>query len=160
MKSIFEATKENPYHVSVGAVVLNNDNLVCTLRYKNFKGFGEIYTLMRETLENGESLSDALYRGLYEECGITGNIIRYMGSLVGNFFRDEVSVEKTTLYFLIKIIDIDTSLATEHVIGEGVEIEWLPVDFLILKMKEQEVKTGWSSLNESQILNRLQKFDH
>lgn len=160
MKSIFEATKENPYHVSVGAVVLNNDNLVCTLRYKNFKGFGEIYTLMRETVENDESLSRALHRGLQEEYGITGNIVRYMGSLVGSFFRDEVLVEKTTLYFLVQMVEIDKSLTTEHVIGEGVEIEWLSVDFLILKMKEQEIKTGWSSLNESQILAKVQKSDN
>ena len=102
VSNYFKGSKENPYHLSVGAVVFNEENKICchyfkraTLR-KVFENFTDFYILMRETMEMGESIEQALHRGLMEEFGIIGDIITYLGSIKGSYPLGEVSIEKTT----------------------------------------------------------------
>jgi len=49
--------------------------------------FNELYLLMRETVEDGESLYDAVARGLQEEFGLSGEVERYLGSTRNTFTR-------------------------------------------------------------------------
>lgn len=62
--------------------------------------FKDFYIVMRETPELGETLEEAVYRGLMEEFGIEGTIKTYVGSIKANLPHYGFTVEKTTLYFL------------------------------------------------------------
>ena len=77
----FKASKENPYHLSIGAVVLNGEGkILChhfeslTLKGETFKDF---YILMRETIEPSETIEACLERGLREEFGCKAEIKRF-----------------------------------------------------------------------------------
>lgn len=86
----------NPYHLSVGAVILEN-NEVTLLKKKD----GSI-TLPRETMYLQESVEEALVRGIEEEIGIIIQVEKYLGSQITFFNRpDNTHVEKTTIYFLV-----------------------------------------------------------
>ncbi len=90
----------NPYHLSIGSVVLNKTNV--TLLKKSDGS----YTLPRETMYSQESLEESLIRGVQEEIGIVVKIEKFLGSLITHFKRlDGSDIEKTTIYFLVNKID-------------------------------------------------------
>jgi 8-oxo-dGTP pyrophosphatase MutT (NUDIX family) len=160
MDNYFKGTKRHPYHLSIGAVVLNEENKVCchyfkkmTLR-KAFESFTDFYILMRETMEMGESIEDTLHRGLMEEFGITGDIVTYLGSIKGNYPIDEVSIEKTTLYFLVKMKTFKPELRSKEDAEKESDIEWQTIDFLIPKMIDQAKRLN-ETLDESLVLERV-----
>lgn len=66
-------------------------------------------------------------------------------------------IEKTTLYFLVKTKTFDPILRSKEDFAMGSEIEWLPSDFLINKMKEWGRRYENTTLDESSILERLPK---
>lgn len=160
MKNYYKGTKENPYHLSVGAVILNDENKVCCHYYKDAftkqspEKYRNIYTLMRETIEMGENIEEALHRGLMEEFGITGEIITYIGSLKGYFPTDGVQIEKTTLYFTVKLKTFNPELRSKDDIERKVDIQFQDADFLISKMKDQGQRLD-QALDESAILERI-----
>ncbi|MEK7646268.1 MAG: NUDIX hydrolase [Patescibacteria group bacterium] len=163
MENYFRGTKQHPYHLSVGAVIVNGENKICchyfekvTSRNK-FRHFTDFYILMRETMEMGESIEDTLHRGLKEEFGMTGDIVTYIGSIKGNYPIEDISIEKTTLYFLVKMKTFEPELrATEDAEKES-EIQWQTIDFLIPKMKAQVARLN-STMDESSILERVQNI--
>lgn len=168
MENYYRGTKEKPYHISVGAVVMNEDGKVCchffeklTFR-KAFEGLTNFYILMRESMERGEKIEDTLHRGLMEEFGITGEIITYLGSLRHDYIvksaEPNYAIEKTTLYFLVRMKTFKPELRSQEDAEKESEIQWLPIDFLISKMKEQGVRLNESTLDESLILARAKKF--
>ena len=165
MENYFRGTRNHPYHLSIGAVVINDKNEVCchyfkklTLR-KAFEGFTDFYILMRESMEMGESIEQTLHRGLKEEFGITGNIVTYLGSLQGEYTVKAVeptySIEKTTLYFLVKMKTFKPELRAQEDAEKESEIQWQPIDVLVYKMKEQGVRLNNNTLDESLILQRV-----
>ncbi len=149
----YRATKEYPYHISVGVVLVNDKNEVAChfyeeqkIRYypKNF------YTLMHESLEAGETLEDAAMRGLKEEYSMTGSMGHFIGSLVTRYEWNGVMVEKTVPYFLCKLISIqERNLADPEAISE---IKWMNIDELISIMETQ------GEDDESKILKDVKKF--
>lgn len=99
------ATKTNPYHLSVGAVVTNQQRVALIIKPDYY------VTLLRETIHLNESLAAALQRGAKEELGITIEIDRFLGGISrdsqdfgwtkpANTTQDQPVVEKTTVYFL------------------------------------------------------------
>ncbi len=164
----FKGTKEKPYHLSVGAVILNDENKVCchyfekmTLR-KVFEDYKDFYILMRETVEMGETLEQALHRGLFEEFGVTGDIVTFLGSIKSEYILGGATVEKTTLYFLVNMKTFQPELRSLEDVEKESEIQWQDIDFLISKMKNQGLRprvqpglSDWSSLDESSMLERV-----
>lgn len=167
MKNYFRGTIDHPYHLSVGAVIINGENQVCCHHFGQktegtpYKGFTDFYLLMRETLEMGETIEAALYRGMMEEFGITGEIQTYLGSIKSSYEvtnSDPVTmIEKTTLYFLVKVKNIDPARRSKEDFAMGSQIEWRPADFLISKMKEWGNRYENTTLDESLILERFIK---
>jgi len=87
--------KNNPYHLSVGAVAIKGKNIALLEKPDGF------FTLPRETLYSKENITEGLNRGLEEELGVKVEIIKYLGGLINHFHRpDTTEVEKTTIYFL------------------------------------------------------------
>ena len=110
MKSLFRGDASHPYHLSIGIVLLKDKNTIYLHHYKSIQKEGDdkilqnIYTLFRETLEPSETLEEAVTRGLKEELGASGEILAYIGSRKTGFLRDNVRVEKTTLYFAVQCV--------------------------------------------------------
>lgn len=160
MKRLFQHSEGNPYHISVGAVLVNAKGEICVHHYTkenvpeqygaNMGGLSEVRILMRESLENGETLEEAVSRGLVEEFGAEGELIRYLGSLRVNIKGRLRTFEKTTLYFQVRCtklgdrpVDDDESFST---------LEWVSPALLIERMREQGKEATREDLDESKII--------
>lgn len=155
MSNYFQGTANKPYHISVGAILLNQEGKVACHHFKYHPRLnGEAYILMRETLEEGESLEKALKRGLKEEFVATGELITYVGSLVKPYQISDVTVQKTTLYFAVKLITINENERMSDDPEAGSTIEWLTADDLIRKTKHCASELNLPDTDESEILKR------
>ena len=87
--------KTNPYHLSIGILVQKEDKIAIIQKTDNS------YKIPSETMYRDESIEQCINRGMQEELGMTGEIKRYVGSLMSSFYRpDGTKIEKTTIYFL------------------------------------------------------------
>ena len=113
--------KENPYHLSIGAVVFDGN------KYALLKKSNGYYTLPKETTYSNESIEDTFMRGMEEELGIKMEAIKFIGSLSTKFNRpDNILINKTTIYFLCK--KIGDSQLNPKVDEINDEILWLKSD--------------------------------
>jgi hypothetical protein len=162
MINYFQRSSENPFHISIGGVVVNDEGKICCHYFesKSHPAIGDIknvYILMRETIEPNETIEECLTRGLQEEFGMVGTLKSYLGSIVVNFEHRGQIVEKTTLYFLCDYISIDPSNRKSEDPESDSEIVWIEPKELIEKMKEQRIRLGREDVDESKILERLVK---
>ena len=79
----FQASKTQPYHLSIGAVLFNQEGCIACHHFKEIFGFKDIYILMRESMEDDETPLMTLHRGLKEEFGATAYPIAFLGCLSG-----------------------------------------------------------------------------
>jgi hypothetical protein len=167
----FQGNNNHPQHVSVGAILVNGKNEICCHHfdpkilipegYWKEQGLGELYILMRETVEPNEKLEETLHRGLMEEFGAEAKIVDYIGS-IQSYFKNKGSdteIQKTTLYFLCKLRNQDLSKRGTGDVEFESQLEWHPAGFLIPKMKEQSARYGRTDIDESQILERLKTLN-
>jgi len=160
----YQGRIDHPWHLSVGAVVLNERNEVCCHYFKAIKHksweetFKDFYTLMRETIEMGETIEQTLHRGLMEEFGIEGIIRAYVGSINCMFPLKDKQIEKTTLYFLVDLQSFDPTKRSQADQESQSEIQWQSLDFLIPKMKESAKRLKRADADESDILERVKEY--
>lgn len=162
MKNYFTSEEKAPYHISVGAVVINDENKVLCHYYEEPKIRNyppHFYTLMHETIEPGESLEETVHRGLREEFSIKGEIVRFIGSLVVPIVSKKWNsnvIEKTVVYFLCKLSSIDEvrDLTDPESISE---IKWLDIDELIAIMEKQGREYS-PSADESKVLRSVKAY--
>ncbi len=161
----FQGTPQNPYHISVGAVVRNSKGEICchyfdTFSHPTIGSFTNLYILMRESLEDGETLERCLERGLREEFGITADPVSFIGSIVAHVPMQgtKVTMEKTTLYFLCDLVSIDESSREKGDPESSSQIKWLPPSELVLKMRDQAKRLGREDADESVILSRISAY--
>lgn len=149
-----------PFHLSVGAVVYDDEKRIAINHFKNVLNSPQsFYLLMRETLCPDESLEQGVARGLKEELGIIGKIEGYLGCIVSSFPNWEgVVVEKTTLYFLVKKQFQDPNLRVikeiSQYFGKEPIADWLPISDLINLSREQGITLSRSDFDESGIITR------
>jgi hypothetical protein len=92
---LITGNKTNPYHLSVGFIVQKEDKIAIIQKTD------DSYKIPSETMYRDESIEQCINRGMQEELGMTGEIKRYVGSLMSSFCRpDGTKIEKTTIYFL------------------------------------------------------------
>ncbi|MBU1868797.1 NUDIX domain-containing protein [Patescibacteria group bacterium] len=99
--------KQNPYHLSIGLVVIKNDKVILLQKGSGDRLFNlktERYTLPRETAYSQESITQVINRCAKEELGMSVEVKRSLGSLITHFQRsDTTQVEKTTVYFEVGV---------------------------------------------------------
>ncbi len=123
--------------------------------YKNIR---EVYQLMRETPELGESFLDTLHRGLGEEFGAKGEVISFLGSQEARFKGTKYTMCKTTLYFLVRLVAIEQHNRPADDIESQSEIVRLSLDECIEKMEKQWQQLRIPTLNEAEIVRRAQAY--
>lgn len=160
MTSIYQHTTENPFHISVGAVLVNGTGEVCAHTFaakdlpediRSAVDTERVYILMRESVEDGETLTEAVARGLQEEFGATGRVIKYLGSLRGRALSSKGfgSFQKTTLYFLVELEQ--TGERPDDDDESSSELEWVEPRLLLEKMRAQKSNSR-DDMDESEII--------
>ena len=126
MTNMFIGTEEHPYHLSVGAVLVNDAGKFLAHRYdikkvslmeaQNYETeippIETFHTVMTETPESGEDLFETLHRGCMEEFGAEVEVLAFLGTQIGHFSRPSkpnVSIEKSMPFFLCRIKTLDDS---------------------------------------------------
>jgi ADP-ribose pyrophosphatase YjhB (NUDIX family) len=165
MTRLFKQTPEHPFHISVGAVLVNEEEKICVHKmtksktpgvYANvFEGRDEIYILMRETLDNNETLEAAAMRGIREEFGAAGEIRQYLGSQAFEVRMHGYPYEKTTVYFEITLTELGERPEDEE---SYTDIEWHTPEFLIERMKEQGKGNPLADIDESKIIETYVRY--
>lgn len=129
---LLRGDKDNPYHLSIGQVIINHENLLCLIQKPD-----GILTLPRETTYLEENYKETLLRGAIEEIGFTVKPIRFLGSLITSFNRDsETAIEKSTLYFLSEVEE-----STEkHLEKDEIEdtVIWIEPTKAMEKLEDQD----------------------
>lgn len=119
---------------------------------------GEVCILMRETVEENESLEEALARGLMEELGATAEISNYLGSKVTYFESRGVKVQKTTLYFKVQLKSFDERSRLEGDPESSSQILWLDLEEAIEKIQKIYKERKIDDINESDIIQRVRVY--
>lgn len=136
-QSFFKAKENQAYHLSVGAVLFDERGYVACHHFKTVFGIENIYILMRETMENDESVFMTLERGLQEEFGAKATPVAFLGGLKGFLPDDKLPFEKTTLYIACQLIAWDESLRDPNDREAMSAIVWMPPEKLIALMQKQ-----------------------
>jgi hypothetical protein len=172
MTNPFIGTPEEPFHMSVGVILLNEKNEVLVhkfnlenneeLRYELKQHIDlhkriEYYSLMTETPEDGESLLGAAERGLLEEFGATGELVHYIGANIGHFKRmgSDVLIEKTTPFFLYRMTSLDETKRDKGSIEASSELVFLDIDTLMRHLEAQDTAIHRTDLQYNPILKRV-----
>lgn len=160
MKSLYGHSLQSPYHLSVGVVLVDDQRRVACHYFQQIEDgktkqvYRDFYILMRETVEPNETLEQAVARGLKEEFGAKGRIIDFLGSQTIVMPRDGYEINKTTLYFLVRLDTIDPSKRLSDDPERGSQIQWYDIAEMIEKMSQQKGKDYRADMNEAEILER------
>ena len=156
MQNYFAGSSDHPYHISVGAVLLDINGRIACHHFKQARGLSDYYSLMHETLEPNESLEQALARGLMEEFGATATLKTYIGSRVAFFdASDGTAIQKTCLYFTLTVDTLDETKRHQNDREAGSRIEWLPASELAEKLRSQAARLGRKNETDAEIIDRM-----
>jgi len=175
MKNPFIGTPEDPFHMSVGVVLLNEKNEVIVHKYdlesnealrstiKRSVGVSEriqFYSIMTETPEDGETLMETAERGLIEEFGASGDFMHYLGTTVGTFkrFGSDILIEKAAPFFLYKMTSLDESKRDPNSMESKSEIVAVEMDALINILEKQDEAIHRTDLVYAPIIERAKKL--
>jgi hypothetical protein len=138
--AFFQASKKQPYHLSIGAVLFDQEGRIACHHFKEVLGHKDIYILMRESMEDDETPLMTLERGLKEEFGATGQPVAFLGCLSGYLPDPRLPFDKTTLYIACQVIHWDAEQRDLDDPEACSSIEWLEPDVLMALMKNQGVR--------------------
>lgn len=153
-RPFFQASPSQPYHLSVGAVLFNQEGKVACHYFSSIMGVQDVYILMRESVEDGESLLETAERGLREEFGASGRPVGFLGALSGYLEDPRLPFEKTTLYVAYELIDWDPDLRDQDDPEACSTILWLDPEELIEIMRKQGERFQRVDADESRIIQR------
>jgi hypothetical protein len=163
MASKYGYQNARPAHLSVGALLVNVEGKIAVQHIKQavMSETGEtvrdVVTLMRTTLQDNESLEDAVIRGVMREFGATGVISKYLGGITTRIPLKDDAALKTTLYFLVQCMDMNfsqRSVRSDEYESQAVLV-WYDPDALIEKMTSQSEGLAREDFDESDIVRRF-----
>lgn len=151
----FQASEKQPYHLSIGAVLFNEEGKVACHYFKEIFGHKDVYILMRESMEDEETPLTTLHRGLKEEFGARAEPIAFLGCLSGYLQDPRLSFEKTTLYIACRLIEWNPEARDPNDPEASSTILWLkPEELIALMQKQGERFAGRVDADESEMVRR------
>ncbi len=153
-KPFFQASKKQPYHLSIGAVLFDKEGRIACHHFKEILGQKDVYILMRESMENYETIMMTLERGLQEEFGATAKPIAFLGCLSGFLQDPKLPFEKATLYIACQVLEWDPAKRDANDPESVSTIEWLNPNELILIMQNQGNRFKRVDADESEMIKR------
>jgi len=155
---------EKPFHISVGAVLFNDNHEICLHHfYKKdtpenlhflVDYMDECYHLMRESLEGNEPLHDAVLRGIKEEFGATGVVERYLGSKIDQIQQPDGSTfQKLTIYHAVRLQDLGVRIKSDA--ESKTKMEWLSAEAALKIYDNQCSLTKRPELDERVIIKNF-----
>lgn len=155
VRPFFQASQKQPYHLSIGAVLFDQNGHIACHHFKEILGLKDIYILMRESMENNETPLQTLERGLKEEFGAIAQPKAFLGGLSGYLPDARLSFEKTTLYIACQLIDWNPNDRNLNDPEASSTIEWLQPDTLISLMQLQGIRFQHrADADESEMIRR------
>ncbi len=164
MSKFYQHTLPQPFHISVGAVLFNNQHEICLHHfYKkdvpeklHFLAdyLDEVWHLMRESIEGNDPLQDAVLRGVQEEFGVIGEVDKYLGAKIDTITGpNQEPFEKLTIYHSVKLIEFGER---SNIDAENKTVmEWHSPQAALEIYREQASKTTRPELDESIIIERF-----
>lgn len=147
---------EFPFHLSVGAIVMNDKKEVALHHFEQVAGYNDIYYLMRSTVMPEESFDEAINRGLLEEMGVVATIKHFVGTRVTIFNDLEGNpIEKTTVYFLCDLVDWDENKRNNEHRESDSTVVWKSLDEAKEILKAQHERTSEKDLCEFDVLENF-----
>lgn len=153
-QKFFQATKQRPYHLSIGAVMFDDQGRVACHHYAIAFGHKDVYILMRESMENEETITTTLHRGLKEEFGAVARPVAFLGAQSGIIPGSKYPFEKTTLYVVCESLECDPSKRDMNDPESASTILWMQPDELISLMQKQGERCKRIDLDESEMVKR------
>lgn len=150
----FQANEHQPYHLSIGAVLFDQNGRIACHHFKEILGQKDVFILMRESMENDETILMTLERGLKEEFGARAIPVAFLGSLTGFLHDPVLSFDKTTLYIACQVTEWDPSQRDPNDPEAISLIEWHHPDALISIMKQQGDRFKRVDADESEMIKR------
>jgi ADP-ribose pyrophosphatase YjhB (NUDIX family) len=164
MDKFYQHNDTQRFHISVGAVVFNADYEVCvhhiqleqvpeSLRFL-CDHLSDVWHLMRESLEDHETLAEAVHRGCKEEFGADVTIEKYLGAKIDTIIGPNQSpFEKLTIYHAVRLHALGDRTDVE---GEGDTLmEWYSASEFLALLNTQCKKTNRPELDERIIIERF-----
>ncbi len=112
-----------------------------------------VWHLMRESLEDGETLEAAVLRGCVEEFGATGVVEKYLGAKIDQIVTPQKSFQKCTLYHAVRLQSLGERTGDD---GENrTQMEWYAPQALLSLMDEQVQRTARPELDEREVIKRF-----
>ncbi|OGD60833.1 hypothetical protein A2807_02450 [Candidatus Berkelbacteria bacterium RIFCSPHIGHO2_01_FULL_50_36] len=144
--------------MSVGAVVVNDEGLIACRHHQHDEHNRPVdaFLLMRETIEPGETIENAVARGLKEEFGLVAKITQFLGPVVSHYGYKNFTVEKTTLFFLCRFTKL-VELKENDFESSG-NLEWHDLDLLIEKQHAQAKHLSRDDIDDSLALKRAKEI--
>ena len=159
----YQHSLPQPYHLSVGAVLFNNNYEICVHHFQLNKvpehlrflsdDLPDMWHLMRESLENGETVQEAVMRGCKEEFGATGKLEKYLGGKIDEIVTPTKTFQKCTLYHSVRLAELGERTATDA--EDKTIMEWYSADDLLELLNNQCAKTKRPELDERIIITRF-----
>lgn len=150
----FQFHQTQPYHLSIGAVLFDQQGRIACHHFNEIFGHQDIYILMRESMEDDETPLMTLHRGLKEEFGATAKPIAFLGCLSGHLPYSN-PFNKTTLYVACQVLNFDPESRDLHDPESSSTIEWIDPYQLIDLMQKQGTRFQQRvDADESEIIKR------
>ncbi|MFM2424378.1 MAG: hypothetical protein RLZZ70_769 [Candidatus Parcubacteria bacterium] len=164
MDNFYQYGLPQPFHISVGGVLFNEDYEICVHHFHKrdispdvhflMDNLDDVWHLMRESLEGNESLHDAVLRGMQEEFGLVGAVDKYLGSKIDIITGpNQVPFEKLTIYHAVKLVSFADR--PSHDEENKSVMEWYIPRNLIAIFDAQCAKTQRPELDERIIIERF-----
>ena len=111
----YRATKDWPYHISAGGVVVRDDKVLLLKREIEPTGKPGGYHLPKGTIEPGEAIEQAAKREIAEEAGVLAEPIAYIGAISRVYSQGDNTYDKTTHYFVCEYQgEAEAAMDNEH----------------------------------------------